>query len=121
MTEDEKSTIYVGNLPQGITPQDLYAYLSTFGEIRSVQIPVDHINKVQRGFAFVQFDEKEDADAAIDNYDKSDYQGRTLRVRRAKPLESKQNYHQPVWANDPWLQKIENDKIETQAQTAEQQ
>lgn len=82
---------------------------------------MDHITQLQRGFAFVEFDEKEDADSAIDNYDKSDFMGKTIRVRRAKPLESKHNYHEAVWANDKWLQNIENEKIETQVLTKEQQ
>lgn len=76
--EDEKTTIYVGNLPETVTKEDLFAYFWTFGEIKSVEIPRDHMTRNVssnserlRGFAFVEFDEKEDASAAIDNYDKS--------------------------------------------------
>ena len=113
--DDEKTTIYVGNLPDTVTAQDLYAYFSTFGEIKGVEIPRDHLTRTIfglalekfRGFAFVEFDEREDASAAIDNYDKSDFLERTIRVRRARPVDQKPNYHKAVWANDDWMQQAE--------------
>jgi peptidyl-prolyl isomerase E (cyclophilin E) len=102
-----------------VTAQDLYAYFSTFGEIKGVEIPRDHMTRTNhnylekfRGFAFVEFDERDDASAAIDNYDKSDFLNRTVRVRRARPIDSKPNYHKAVWANDDWMQQAELDKIQ---------
>lgn len=63
--DDEKTTIYVGNLTESVTAQDLYAYFSTFGEIKGVEIPRDHSTRTLqfysekfRGFAFVEFDER---------------------------------------------------------------
>lgn len=126
--EDEKTTIYIGNLPETVTKEDLYAYFWTFGEIRSIEIPRDHLTRIiifnlerLRGFAFVEFDEREDASAAIDNYDKSEFLTRTIRVRRARPLDQKPNYHQAVWANDDWMQRIEQQKIETENLTRDQE
>lgn len=37
--------------------------------------------------------------------------GKTIKVRKSKPLDLKPNYHKPVWANDEWLEKIEQKKI----------
>lgn len=71
--DDFKRTIYVGNLPEGVTEQMLFAFFNTFGEIKSVQIPIDHVTEKQRGFGFVEFDEIEDAAAAIDNYDQTEF------------------------------------------------
>ena len=94
----------MGNLPEQVTPQDLFAYFSTFGEIKTIEIPKDHLTVKVRGFAFVEFDEREDASSAIDNYDKSEFMERTIRVRRARPIDKKPDYHRAVWANDAWMQ-----------------
>ena len=74
-----------------------------------------------RGFAFIEFDEREDASAAIDNYDKTDFLERTIKVRRSKPVDSKPNYHKPVWHNDDWLSKIEQKKMDDEDYTAKVQ
>lgn len=91
-------------MPDNVTEQALYAFFNTFGDIKSIQIPIDHITEKFRGFAFVEFDEREDALAAIDNYDKTDFMDRTIKVRRSKPIDLKPNYHTPIWHNDHWLQ-----------------
>ena len=38
MEDDDnyKRTIYVGNLPETVTVNDLYAFFNTFGEIKSI-------------------------------------------------------------------------------------
>jgi RNA recognition motif-containing protein len=41
--DDYKRTIYVGNLPENVTEQGLYAFFNTFGDIKSIQIPIDQI------------------------------------------------------------------------------
>ena len=64
-----------------------------------------------RGFAFLEFDEKEDASAAIDNYDKTEFMERTIKVRRSKPNRDRVNYHEAIWHKDDWYSKIEQKKI----------
>ena len=49
-----------------------------------VQIPMDK-NNSHRGFGFVEFDEKDDALAAIDNMHGAELAGRTLKCNIAKP------------------------------------
>ena len=34
--DNYKRTIYVGNLPETVTVNDLYAFFNTFGEIKSI-------------------------------------------------------------------------------------
>jgi len=117
--EDYKRTIYVGNLPEEVTEQMLFAFFNTFGEIKSIQIPIDQVTEKKRGFAFIQFDEKEEAMSAIDNYDQTDFMDRTIRVRKSKAMDLKPNYHRPIWHNDDWLQEIEKKKIENEQLTLE--
>lgn len=108
MQDDDtfKRTIYVGNLPETITHNELYAFFNTFGEIKSIEIPKDHLTLKYRGFAFIEFDEREDAYAAIDNYDRTEFMGRNIKVRKSKRVDMKPNYHKPVWHGDDWLTKI---------------
>lgn len=37
--DKHKRTIYVGNLAETVTQNDLYAFFNTFGEIVSIDIP----------------------------------------------------------------------------------
>ena len=41
--DDFKRTVYVGNLPSTVVANDLYAFFNTFGEIKSIEIPKDHV------------------------------------------------------------------------------
>jgi len=99
----------------------IFAFFNTFGEIKSVNIPIDHVTEKMRGYAFVEFDEVDDAKAAIDNYDQTEFLERTIRVRKSKPNDMKPNYHDAVWRNDDWLQKIEQKKLEDEKFTREQE
>ncbi len=54
-----------------------------------------------KGFAFVNFEEEEDAADAIDNMDGAELCGRVLKVHIAKP--SKVANGKAVWATDDWI------------------
>lgn len=58
--------------------------------------------------------------SAIDNYDQTDFMDRTIRVRKSKPQDLKPDYHDAVWRNDDWLQKIQRRKIENELLTKEE-
>ena len=64
---DRKRTLYVGGLDDKVDIAILTAAFLPFGEIKDVQIPLDHATQTVRGFGFVQFEEIEDAMAAVDN------------------------------------------------------
>ena len=36
---DQPKSIYIGNLPNNTSPQDLFGFFSTFGEIKAIEIP----------------------------------------------------------------------------------
>ena len=76
-----------------------------FGDLVDVQIPLDYETEKHRGFAFVEFELPEDAQAAIENMNDSELYGRTLRVNVAKPLSRTANSSRPVWSDDEWLSK----------------
>merc|ERR1712050_537391 len=72
-----------------------------FGEIRTCKIPVDPKSGKPRGFGFVEFEEAEDAEQAIDNMHESEFFGRTLTVNKSRAQGSNPKTNtKPVWADD---------------------
>jgi len=62
-----KTTLYVGGLEENVTTAILHAAFLPFGDLTDVSIPLDHATGKHRGFGFVQYETKEDAEDAIDN------------------------------------------------------
>ncbi|XP_048006058.1 peptidyl-prolyl cis-trans isomerase [Leguminivora glycinivorella] len=102
---NSKRTIYVGGLSEEVNEKILNAAFVPFGELVDVQIPLDYETEKHRGFAFIEFENAEDALAAIDNMNDSELFGRTVRVNIAAPQRIKEGSTRPVWSEDSWLQK----------------
>ena len=100
-----KKMLYVGGLAEEVDQKVLQAAFIPFGDIVEVNMPVDYETEKHRGFAFIEFESSEDAQAAIDNMNDGEMFGRTLRVNFAKPMKITEGSTRPVWANDEWLQK----------------
>ncbi|CAH0406161.1 unnamed protein product [Chilo suppressalis] len=102
---NSKRTIYVGGLAEEVDEKVLNAAFVPFGDLVDVQIPLDYETEKHRGFAFIEFENAEDAAAAIDNMNDSELFGRTIRVNIAAPQRIKEGSTRPVWSDDAWLQK----------------
>eukprot|EP00092_Neocalanus_flemingeri_P014993 GFUD01016192.1.p1 GENE.GFUD01016192.1~~GFUD01016192.1.p1 ORF type:complete len:344 (-),score=122.61 GFUD01016192.1:120-1151(-) len=100
-----RKIIYVGGLADEVDTKVLNAAFIPFGDIVEVNLPNDYETEKHRGFAFIEFELPEDAQAAIDNMNDGEMFGRTLRVNMAKPMKMKEGSSRPVWASDEWLQK----------------
>ena len=81
--------LYVGNLPFNATETDLRELFGTFGTVTSASIVNDRETGRSRGFGFVEFSAREDAQKAIDELHDSDYGGRPLVVNEARPREDR--------------------------------
>ncbi|XP_044752711.1 peptidyl-prolyl cis-trans isomerase E [Coccinella septempunctata] len=99
-----KRTVYVGGLAEEVDEKVLNAAFIPFGDIVDIQIPLDYETEKHRGFAFIEFENGEDAAGAIDNMNDSELFGRTIRVNLAKPQRIKEGSTRPVWSEDSWLQ-----------------
>ncbi|EDW00902.1 peptidyl-prolyl cis-trans isomerase E [Drosophila grimshawi] len=102
---NDKRTVYVGGLADEVTERLLNNAFIPFGDIADIQMPVDYESQKHRGFAFIEYENYEDAASAIDNMNDSELCGRTIRVNLAKPVRVKEDSFKPVWADDDWLQK----------------
>ena len=100
-----KKILYVGGLAEEVDQKVLQAAFIPFGDIVEVNMPIDYETEKHRGFAFIEFELQEDAQAAIDNMNDGEMFGRTLRVNFAKPMKVTESSTRPVWASDEWLQK----------------
>ena len=92
-----KATIYIGGLAPMVTLGSLHDAFVPFGEIADVSLPrsdrADATDtrtgeSAHRGFAYVEYEDPDDARDAVDNMDQAEFYGRVLRVSAAKPPKS---------------------------------
>jgi RNA recognition motif-containing protein len=81
--------LFVGNMPYGATEADLRAHFSGVGEPSQIVIPVDRETGRPRGFAFVEFQDRAVAEAAIARFNQQPFMGRSLSVSEARPREER--------------------------------
>ena len=77
--------IYVGNMSYGTTEESLTNLFSNYGEVSSVKIITDRETGRAKGFGFVTMENEESAKKAIEELDQKEFEGRNLRVNKAKP------------------------------------
>ncbi len=77
--------IYVGNLSQDVTEDDLRQAFEAFGEVSSVNIIKDKFSGESRGFGFVEMPAKAEAETAITDLNGQDIKGRAVNVNEARP------------------------------------
>jgi len=81
--------LYVGNLSWDTTEDALRAAFEQGGRsVKEVHIVSDRDTGRPRGFAFVEMSNEQDAQAAIQEMDGSDLDGRGLKVNEAKERQS---------------------------------
>jgi len=85
--EISESKVYVGNLPFSVTEEKLKELFSSFGDISEVSLIADKFSGRSKGFGFVTFGKKEDAQKAIAEMNDKDCEGRPLKVSEAKPVD----------------------------------
>lgn len=78
------TSLKVDNLTYRTTAGDLTTVFSKFGDLGDVYIPRDRYKQESRGFAFVRFYERRDAEDAMDSLHATIIDGREIRVQMAK-------------------------------------
>ncbi len=87
--------IYVGNLPYGLTEDDLKNAFATFGEVAGVKIIIDQMTGKSKGFGFVEMENDEQAQQAIDSLNGSELSGRNIVVNKSRPKTGGDNRRGP--------------------------
>ena len=81
--------LYVGNLSYGVTDAKLEELFSQFGNVRSAQVVKDRDTGRSKGFGFVEMEDSNDANSAINALNEKDHEGRPLTVNEARPREDR--------------------------------
>jgi RNA recognition motif-containing protein len=81
--------LFIGNLPYGASEADLRAHFATVAEPSHIVMPVDRETGRPRGFAFVEFAEREVAERVIDKFNAQPFMGRNLAVSEARAREDR--------------------------------
>ena len=99
-------TVYMGGLSADVKEPTVRAACIPFGPIKSIDIPMDYAKGQHKGFAFVEYEDAEDASECIDNMDGSELMGRVLMVNLAQPSQylSQQGGDKAIWSTDEWFQ-----------------
>jgi translation initiation factor 3 subunit G len=86
---DDTTTVRVSNLSDDVTDQDLRVLFGRFGSIQRVYLAKDRETGMSRGFAFINFYDREDAQRAIDKLNGHGYDHLILSVAWATPSTDK--------------------------------
>lgn len=81
--------LYVGGIPYSTTEDDLKVAFGEMGAVTSATIIIDKMTGRSKGFGFVEMANDADADKAIAEMNGKDFQGRSLTVNEARPLEER--------------------------------
>ena len=76
--------IFVGNLPFSATDQSVRELFEPFGEVDSVNIIKDRETNRSRGFGFVEMSNSAEAQAAINDLNGKEMDGRALNINEAR-------------------------------------
>jgi len=77
--------IYVGNLNYKVKEDDLRAVFSDYGQVESVKMIADKMSGRSKGFGFVEMQNDDEARAAIEALNESEFEGRKMIVNEARP------------------------------------
>src|SRR3712207_4299800 len=83
------SKLYVGNLAFQTSSEDLRQLFAQAGTVESATVVEDRDTGRSRGFGFVEMSTKEEAQAAISQFNGQELGGRSLTVNEAKPREDR--------------------------------
>src|ERR1041385_7393343 len=81
--------IYVGNLAWAVTSDDLVEMFSQYGKVTSAQVITDRETGRSRGFGFVEMENDEEAQKAIEALNGATHENRQLTVNVAKEREDR--------------------------------
>ena len=86
------SKLYVGGLPYSVTEGRLSELFAAHGTVDSANVISDKFTGQSRGFGFVEMSSSNEAQAAIQALNGTQFEGRSLTVNEAKPMVKRDNF-----------------------------
>lgn len=93
--------LYVGNLPEDLSRQELEAVFADAGDSISIKIITDRKTNKCRGFGFVTVKSDEQADEIIEKFNGHPLKDSTLKVERAQPRSKDKSDEEPSTVSAP--------------------
>ena len=87
----DNKKLFVGNLPWGITNDSLRELFAQVGEVVEAMVITDRMSGRSKGFGFVTFATEEAAQAAIQQLNEKEVEGRKIIVNVARPKEERRD------------------------------
>jgi cold-inducible RNA-binding protein len=81
--------LYVGNLSFQTSSEDLQQLFAQAGTVESASVVEDRETGRSRGFGFVEMSTNEEGQAAIQQFNGKEVNGRSLNVNEARPREDR--------------------------------
>src|SRR5262245_55532972 len=81
--------LYVGNLSFSVTSQGLEELFAQFGAVKDAQVVQDRETGRSKGFGFVEMQDDNAAQEAIQGLNEKEFEGRNLTVNEARPREER--------------------------------
>ena len=81
--------LFVGNLPYSASEAALREHFSSIGQLSYIYLPIDRDTGKPRGFAFVEFIERAQAEEAIRRLNNQPFMGRPLAINEAREREDR--------------------------------
>jgi len=85
--------IYVANLPQSVSSEQLNQLFEAYGNVESAKVIVDHFTGASRGFGFVEMEDEVEAKEAIQGMNGQELDGNILDVKEARPREERGGFN----------------------------
>jgi RNA recognition motif-containing protein len=78
-------TIFIGNLSFDAEAEDVRSLFAEYGDVRQCSMPLDRETGRKRGFAFVEMEDAQKEEVAINDLQNVEWMGRAIRVNKAEP------------------------------------
>ena len=88
MEDTSNNKLYIGNLDYGVIEADLTAYFSNMGTVKEVLVIKDRETGNSKGFGFVTMGTSEEAEKIMEEFDGTEFKGRKLIIRKARPRQN---------------------------------
>lgn len=84
-----QQNLFIGSLAYATTDDGLKAHFEQVGPVASARVVTDRDSGRSKGFGFVEFENDDDNQKAIDQLDGKDLDGRAINVSLARPKEDR--------------------------------
>ena len=79
--------LFVAGLPYSVSDEQLAEHFAAAGTGSSAKVITDRNTGQSKGFGFVEMSTEDEAKKAIETMDNTDFGGRTIIVKEARPME----------------------------------